>query len=65
MQMLGGKPQGPGQQAPAQGGQYQGNQQSGQQRPSAPNYNKPPIEYDDDIPFAPIGLQYRNLPLVM
>ena len=65
MQMLGGKPQIQSQSAPAQAGQYQGRQQSGQQRPPAPNYNEPPMDFDDDIPFAPIGLQYRNEPLVM
>ena len=61
MQMLGGKPQNQGQPATAQGNQ----QQNAQQQSAPPNYNEPPIEYDDDIPFAPIGLQYRNEPLVM
>ncbi len=74
MQMLGGKrqeswgqPQQPSspqqrpapqqrasqQQAPNQGGW-------GQQQPqqAQPQYNEPPMDFDDDIPFAPIGLQY-------
>ncbi|GAA3721323.1 single-stranded DNA-binding protein SSB1 [Oceanisphaera sediminis] len=67
MQMLGGKPQGAGQHAPAQGSQQQGGQQQrGQQRqPAPPQYNEPPADFDDDIPFAPIGLQYPALLLAM
>ncbi|MGB5856737.1 MAG: single-stranded DNA-binding protein [Oceanisphaera sp.] len=76
MQMLGGKPQGQGgQSAPAQGGQQQGAQhQSGQQQgnwqqqpaqPNPPTYNEPPADFDDDIPFAPLGLQYPALLLSM
>ena len=75
MQMLGGKPQGQGQQATAQGNQQQsqkqavppqsapqqGNWQQQQRQPAPPNYNEPPADFDDDIPFAPIGLQYRAL----
>lgn len=70
MRMLGPAPQG-GQQG--QGNQGQGNQQSrpqGQQQgqpqnrqgnaPPAP-YNEPPMDFDDDIPFAPLGLQYPAL----
>ena len=57
MQMLGGKPQGQGgqQQAPAQ--QQQGGwgqpQQPAQQRAQnqQPQYNDPPMDFDDDIPF--------------
>ncbi|MGR5096854.1 single-stranded DNA-binding protein [Vibrio maritimus] len=26
-----------------------------------PTYNEPPMDFDDDIPFAPLGLQYRSL----
>lgn len=60
MQMLGGKPQNQSQQAPAQGNWQQ------QQRQSAPpNYNEPPMDFDDDIPFAPIGLQYPALLLII
>lgn len=62
MQMLGGKPQGAGQQAPAQTGQQQGGQQ---RQPTPPQYNEPPADFDDDIPFAPIGLQYPALLLAM
>ena len=75
MQMLGGKPQGQGQPATAQGNQQQnaqqqsapqqGNWQQQQRQPAPPIYNEPPMDFDDDIPFAPIGLQYRNEPLVM
>ena len=75
MQMLGGKRQ--GQPATVQGGQQQGSQQGAQQQsgqqqgnwqqnqPAPPVYNEPPADFDDDMPFAPIGLQYRNLPLCM
>lgn len=52
MQMLGGKPQGTGQQqAPAsqqQGGYGRPPQQQAQ---SNQNYNEPPPQFDDDIPF--------------
>lgn len=58
MKMLGGKPDGnqqhnrPQMNAPQQPQQPQNQQQ----------YNEPPMDFDDDIPFAPIGLQYgRNL----
>ncbi|EKF9578289.1 single-stranded DNA-binding protein [Vibrio cholerae] len=26
-----------------------------------PQYNEPPMDFDDDIPFAKLGLQYRTL----
>lgn len=29
-----------------------------QRQQSAPAYNEPPMDFDDDIPFAQIGLQY-------
>lgn len=60
MQMLGGR-QGGG--AAAGGGQQQGgwgqsNQpRRGGQTAPAPS-NEPPMDFDDDIPFASIGLQY-------
>ena len=31
-----------------------------QQQQNAPQYNEPPIDFSDDIPFAPIGLMYSN-----
>lgn len=36
----------------------QASQAQQQRQQSAPVYNEPPIAFDDDIPFAPIGLQY-------
>lgn len=36
-------------------------QQRQAQQQSQPQYNEPPVDYSDDIPFAPIALQYRNL----
>lgn len=52
MQMLGGRPQGTGQQqAPAsqqQGGYGRPTQQPAQ---TNHNYNEPPMDFDDDIPF--------------
>ena len=59
----------------AQGQQQQQRQQQngyaqasgGMQRPqqpqqqSQPVYNEPPMDFDDDIPFAPIGLQYHSI----
>ncbi len=71
MQMLGGnrsggQRQGQGQQQ--QGGwgqpqQPQQNQQSAPQQPQGgpPQYNEPPMDFDDDIPFARLGLQYPAL----
>ncbi|QIU89433.1 single-stranded DNA-binding protein SSB1 [Yokenella regensburgei] len=62
MQMLGGRQQGG---APAGGGQHQGgNQFSGsaqsrpQQRSSLAPSNEPPMDFDDDIPFAPVTLPF-------
>ena len=50
-----GQPQQPAQQ------QYNAPQQQ-QQAPQQPQqqYNEPPMDFDDDIPFAPIGLMYKN-----
>lgn len=74
MQMLGsrpnphaggwGQPQQPSQ--PAQSRQQQASrpQQAGyshQQHSAPPQYNEPPMDFDDDIPFAPVGLQYPAL----
>lgn len=71
MQLLGGKPQG---QQTQQQSQHQANQQyQQQQRQQAQQqwanpqqqrqqaYNEPPQDFDDDIPFAPIGLQFGGL----
>lgn len=64
MQMLGGKQGGGQQQAPQQQPARQP-QQPMQQAPqqqapqqAQPQYNEPPQDFDDDIPFSPIGLQY-------
>ncbi|NMT47706.1 MULTISPECIES: single-stranded DNA-binding protein [Providencia] len=51
MQMLGGNSNQAGIQQPARQ-----SQQSQQQSPQ----NEPPMDWDDNIPFAPIGLQYSR-----
>lgn len=58
MQMLGGRHG--GDQGAPMGGQQQGNWGQPQQPGAAPQqqYNEPPMDFDDCIPFAPIGLQY-------
>jgi single-strand DNA-binding protein len=71
-----GAPQAQGQQMQQQGYQQpqQHQQQNGyaqasggMQRPQQPKqqrqpvYNEPPMDFSDDIPFAPIGLQYRSI----
>ena len=68
MQMLDGKPQQQGQQAPHQQGGFQQapRQQAPQQPPQfgGPNSVKPlhsSVDFDDNIPFAPVGLQYKAL----
>lgn len=48
--------------------QYHSHQQSGFNpgpQGGASNPMEPPIDFDDDIPFAPIGLQYPGLLMVM
>ena len=50
----------PQRQAPQQQRPAQQNQQQQRQSPP-PVYNEPPMDFSDDIPFAPIGLQYRAL----
>ena len=73
MQMIGSAPQAQGQQ-PQQGYQQQPQQRQqqngyaqasgGMQRPQQqrqPVYNEPPMDFDDDIPFAPVGLQHRSI----
>ena len=64
MQLLGGKPQ--GQQGQQQAGTQQQRQQAQQQlenqhQQRQPAYNEPPMDFSDDIPFAPIGLQFGGL----
>ena len=64
MQLLGGKPQ--GQQGQQQAGTQQQRQQSQQQwanpqQQRQPAYNEPSMDFSDDIPFAPIGLQFGGL----
>lgn len=64
MKMLGGKSdnqQQGGYQQPQQqnNGGYQHRQPQPQQ--SAPQYSEPPMDFDDDIPFAPVGLPYSNM----
>lgn len=46
----------PQRQAPQQQQQRPAQQQQQQQQ-----YANPPMDFDDDVPFAPIGLQYRSL----
>jgi single-stranded DNA-binding protein len=62
----------PMQQAPVQQAQSYGqkppvpnNPANGQPQQKAPQYNDPSMDFDDDIPFAPIGLQYPHLLLSM
>ncbi|EHR5466052.1 single-stranded DNA-binding protein [Vibrio parahaemolyticus] len=68
MQMLGSRPQNPhaggwGQPQQPQHPQQQQQQYRGPQQQQAPQqqYNEPPMDFDDDIPFAPVGLQYPAL----
>ena len=69
MKMLGGKSDsqgGQGHQQPQQqqqGGWGQPNAQRpapSQPHQQAPQYNEVPMDFDDEIPFAPIGLMYNN-----
>lgn len=67
MQMLGGKSEGSQQQqqqTPKQTGQQNGfgqPQQPQQQRPQQQSQQSaPPADFDSDIPFAPVGLQYAS-----
>ncbi|MCG3884163.1 single-stranded DNA-binding protein [Photobacterium leiognathi] len=57
MQMLGGRGNGKPQSQQPQQPQYQHPQQQAPQ----PQYSEPPMDFDDDIPFAPVGLQYPAL----
>lgn len=63
MQMLGGRPQNAG--APAQSGwgqpqQPQNGQQPGNSGTPPSHMSEPPMDFDDDIPFAPLGLNIPN-----
>jgi single-strand DNA-binding protein len=61
MQMLGGRQQqgGGGQQKPQQ--QPHGGHSRPTQQPAHPVYSEPPMDFNDDMPFAPIGLQYPSI----
>lgn len=56
MQMIGGKQEG----KPQQGGWGQPQQPKPQQqsKPAPSGQSVPPVDFSDDIPFAPFGLQY-------
>ena len=47
--------------AQASGGMQRPQQPQQPQQQSQPVYNEPPMDFSDDIPFAPIGLQYRSI----
>lgn len=49
----------PQRQAPQQ--QQRPAQQNTQQQQPQQQHTNPPMDFDDDIPFAPVGLQYRAL----
>ena len=63
MQMLGGGNSGQGQQSQGNQGGY--NQQPQQRQPQQPQQQAPQggqdFSFEDEIPFAPIGLQYRGI----
>ncbi|WP_109910841.1 single-stranded DNA-binding protein [Proteus mirabilis] len=56
MQMLGGNQA--GSQKPQQNQGWGQPQQPQQPKQQTPQYHEPPMDFDDDIPFAPIGLPY-------
>lgn len=67
MQMLGSRQEQSSNNGPAP---HQGQPQSqpqrrsvqrGQQQPPQQQYDEPPMDFDDDIPFAPIGLNCKKL----
>jgi len=41
--------------------QASGGMQRPQQQMQQPVYNEPPMDFSDDIPFAPVGLQHRSI----
>lgn len=57
MQMLGSKQEGKPQKQSGWGRPQQPKPQQ-QSRPSQPGQSAPPVDFSDDIPFAPFGLQY-------
>ncbi|EGR1298303.1 single-stranded DNA-binding protein [Vibrio alginolyticus] len=64
MQMLGGRGNGTQQQQGGWGQPQQPQQPPQQQQQHAPpqqQYSEPPMDFDDDIPFAPIGLQFPSI----
>lgn len=54
------QPQQPRQQQQAPQAQRRQAQQRNAPQQAQPQYNEPPMDFDDDIPFAPIGLMYNN-----
>ncbi|AUR88376.1 hypothetical protein NVP1112O_58 [Vibrio phage 1.112.O._10N.286.46.B11] len=54
-----GQPQQP-QQQPQQQQQRAPQQQQRAPQQAQPQYNEPPMDFDDDIPFAPVGLMHNN-----
>lgn len=56
------QPQQPMRQPQQQPMQQAPQQQRQQQAPmqQQPQYNEPPMDFDDDIPFAPVGLMHNN-----
>lgn len=59
MKMLGSKSDNQGQQQQYNAPQQQrAPQQQQQQQQAQPQYNEPPMDFDDDIPFAPVGKQF-------
>ena len=64
MQLLGVKPQGQQTQQKSQQQdkpQYQQQQQWANPQQGKPAYSEPTMDFSDDIPFAPIGLQFGGL----
>lgn len=52
--------QAPQAQQQQQWGQPQQSQQQAAPQQPQQQYNEPPMDFDDDIPFAPIGLSHNN-----
>lgn len=58
MQMIGGKQEGKPQPQQSGLGQPQQPKPQQQSKPASSVAHEPPMDFDDDIPFAPMGLQY-------